>query len=93
MPYIHNGRMVDHKPSPAWYMWPLIIFWAILEGIYHFFSSFCHGAPKRSTAGGVYKPAPKPWWQKPSAPPTAPRNVKDLGSMGSGSASGAPGGG
>jgi hypothetical protein len=87
--YIHNGRVVSTMPGPAWYQWPLIVFWAVLEALYHFFASLCHGAPP--SRSGVIKQAPKPWWQKPP-PPSQPRNLKDLGSM-SNSASCAPGGG
>ena len=92
MSYIHNGRVVQAPPGPAWYQWPLIIFWAALDFFYHFFSSLCAGMPKSLPRGGVIKAAPKPWWNKPP-PPSQPRNLKDLGSMGSGGGSCAPGGG
>ncbi len=90
MSYIHNGRVVQAAPGPVWYQWPGIIFWAILDLLFHFFSSLCAGMPKRHVGGGVVKAAPKPWWQKPP-PPSQPRNLKDLGSFGGG-ACGAGGG-
>ena len=34
-----DGSLAPAKPSPPFYMWPLILFWAIAEHVRSFFTS------------------------------------------------------
>jgi hypothetical protein len=95
MSYIHQGRVVSGKPPPPLYMYPVLFLWALAEGIYHFFSSLCHGAIKPATAGGVFKrPPPSNPYKRPPPPPPSARKVSGMDSLGSGTAPACnPGGG